>query len=38
MLIAEQTRHAAKRNGRNRVICESDLEARAETITPVRVA
>jgi diguanylate cyclase len=35
---ADRCLYAAKRNGRNRVICENDPEAKAETITRVRVA
>lgn len=35
---ADKCLYAAKRNGRNRVICENDIEAKAETITRVRVA
>jgi diguanylate cyclase len=35
---ADKCLYAAKRNGRNRVIGESDEEAKAETITRVRVA
>ena len=35
---ADKCLYAAKRNGRNKVICENDEEAKAETITRVRVA
>jgi diguanylate cyclase len=35
---ADRSLYAAKRNGRNRVVCENDHEAQAETITRVRVA
>jgi diguanylate cyclase len=35
---ADRCLYAAKRNGRNKVICENDEEAKAETITRVRVA
>jgi diguanylate cyclase len=35
---ADKCLYAAKRNGRNRVICENDTEAKAEIITRVRVA
>ena len=35
---ADKCLYAAKRNGRNRVICENDPEAKAESITRVRVA
>jgi diguanylate cyclase len=35
---ADRCLYAAKRNGRNRVICENDPEAKADTITRVRVA
>jgi diguanylate cyclase len=35
---ADRCLYAAKRNGRNRVICENDELAKAETITRVRVA
>jgi diguanylate cyclase len=40
MLIerADRCLYAAKRNGRNKVVCENDPEAKAETITRVRVA
>jgi len=35
---ADRCLYAAKRSGRNRVVCENDQEAKAETITRVRVA
>ena len=35
---ADKCLYAAKRNGRNRVICETDPEAKAETMHAVRVA
>jgi diguanylate cyclase len=35
---ADRCLYAAKRKGRNCVICETDPEAKAETITRVRVA
>jgi diguanylate cyclase len=35
---ADRCLYAAKRNGRDRVICETDEEAKAESITHVRVA
>jgi diguanylate cyclase len=35
---ADKCLYAAKRNGRNKVICENDEAAKAETITRVRVA
>jgi diguanylate cyclase len=35
---ADRCLYAAKRGGRNRVVCENDHDAKAETITRVRVA
>ncbi len=35
---ADKCLYAAKRNGRNRVICETDPEAAAEMTTRVQVA
>jgi diguanylate cyclase len=35
---ADRCLYAAKRGGRNRVVCENDQEAKVETITRVRVA
>jgi diguanylate cyclase len=35
---ADRCLYAAKRNGRNKVVCENDPEAKVETITRVRVA
>ena len=35
---ADRCLYAAKRNGRNKVVCENDEEAKAENITRVRVA
>ena len=35
---ADRCLYAAKRNGRNKVVCENDEEAKAESLTRVRVA